>query len=121
MRREREREHIAPPHSPTFLWKSSQTTAIGERHGRNERTSTLKTEAESEQRESERVRERGKEGRSMCCFGACQPDTGSSIKPAGRKRSAETRESCFHLLRSGSERPSPEELPAGPPERDHSV
>lgn len=28
---EREAEHIEPPHSPTFLWKSSQTTAIGER------------------------------------------------------------------------------------------
>lgn len=31
--REREAEHVAPPHSPTFLGKSSQTAAIGERHG----------------------------------------------------------------------------------------
>lgn len=29
---ERVAEHIEPPHSPTFLWKSSQTTAIGERN-----------------------------------------------------------------------------------------
>lgn len=27
--RERKAECRAPPHSPTFLWKSSQTTAIG--------------------------------------------------------------------------------------------
>lgn len=51
--REREAEHIAPPHSPTFLWKSSQTTAIGERQGREEETSNPQSTGRPEAKEKE--------------------------------------------------------------------
>lgn len=50
---EREAEHIAPPHSSTFLWKSSQTTAIGERHSREEQTSTSRSTGRKEWEEKE--------------------------------------------------------------------
>lgn len=56
--REREAEHIAPPHSPTFLWKSSQTTAIGERQGREEQTSNPRAQGRPEAKEKEGKRPR---------------------------------------------------------------
>lgn len=50
MRGERGR---APPHSPTFLWKSSQTTAIGERHGREEQSCTQQSTGRTQREEKE--------------------------------------------------------------------
>lgn len=108
--RERKAEHIAPPHSPTFLWKSFQTTAIGERRGREEHASTHRSAG------GHRGKERRGEARSMCRFEARRPETGSNIKSAGRK-SAKT-ELFSSLLWSG--RPSPEE-PSSWPSRDHTV
>lgn len=82
--RERKAEHRAPPHSPTFLWKSSQTTAIGGRDAAQQ-SSTHRSAGTTLAGGKRRVREREK---SMCHFGACQLDTGSSFQPAGRKSAA---------------------------------
>lgn len=112
--RERKAEHRAPPHSPTFLWKSSQTTAIGGRDAAQQ-SSTHRSAGTTLAGGKRRVREREK---SMCHFGACQLDTGSSFQPAGRK-SAATDLFSSPLLWIG--RPSPRRASQPGLQRDHSV